>query len=47
MDTPMRVAIYARFSSDLQRDSSIEDQVRNCRNYAASKGYGRLWRSTS
>jgi site-specific DNA recombinase len=26
-----RVAIYARFSSDLQRDASIEDQIRTCR----------------
>jgi site-specific DNA recombinase len=27
----MRVAIYARYSSDNQRDASIEDQVRQCR----------------
>ena len=26
----MRAAIYARFSSDKQREASIEDQVRNC-----------------
>jgi len=26
----MRVAIYARYSSDNQRDSSVEDQVRSC-----------------
>jgi site-specific DNA recombinase len=26
-----RVAIYARFSSDLQRDASIDDQIRVCR----------------
>jgi hypothetical protein len=26
----MRIAIYARFSSDRQRDASIEDQVRLC-----------------
>jgi site-specific DNA recombinase len=25
-----RAAIYARFSSDLQRDASIEDQIRVC-----------------
>ena len=30
-----RIATYARFSTDKQRDASIEDQVRNCRNYAA------------
>ena len=27
----MRAAIYARFSSDNQRDASIDDQVYNCR----------------
>jgi len=25
-----RVAIYARYSSDLQRSASIEDQIRLC-----------------
>lgn len=30
--------IYARYSSDLQKKTSIDDQVRNCRNYA--KGLG-------
>ena len=30
-----KAAIYARFSSDLQRDQSIEDQVVLCKNYAA------------
>nr|MBA3325701.1 recombinase family protein [Paracoccaceae bacterium] len=29
-----RVAIYARYSSDLSRDASIEDQVRVCRTHA-------------
>jgi DNA invertase Pin-like site-specific DNA recombinase len=29
-----RAAIYARFSSDLQRDRSIEDQIEVCRSYA-------------
>jgi site-specific DNA recombinase len=29
-----RVAIYARYSSDNQRDTSIEDQVRICREHA-------------
>src|SRR5216683_1960522 len=28
---PMRTAIYARYSSELQRDASIEDQVRLCK----------------
>lgn len=30
--------IYARFSSDLQREESIDAQVRACREYAAKKG---------
>ncbi|MGV0981030.1 MAG: recombinase family protein [Polynucleobacter sp.] len=30
-----RIAIYARFSTDKQRDSSIEDQVRNCMSFAS------------
>src|SRR5262245_32356513 len=34
-----RCAIYARYSSDLQRESSIEDQVRRCREYAHQKGW--------
>jgi site-specific DNA recombinase len=29
-----KCAIYARYSSDLQRESSIEDQFRRCREYA-------------
>ena len=37
-----RCAIYSRFSSDLQRDSSIEDQVRKCREYAERKGWSIL-----
>jgi len=34
-----RCAIYARYSSDLQRESSIEDQIRRCREYAARRGW--------
>lgn len=34
-----RAAIYARYSSDLQTDASIEDQVRLCREKAASNGW--------
>lgn len=30
----MRIAIYARYSSDNQRDASMEDQIRICREYA-------------
>jgi len=32
-------AIYARYSSDLQSDRSIEDQVTLCRDWALSNGY--------
>ena len=35
----MRCAIYARYSSDLQRESSIEDQIRRCRDYAEQQGW--------
>jgi site-specific DNA recombinase len=35
----MRCAVYARYSSDLQRETSIEDQVRQCREFAARKGW--------
>jgi site-specific DNA recombinase len=31
----MRTACYARFSSDLQRETSLDDQIRSCREYAA------------
>ena len=34
----LRAAIYARVSSDLQRDRSIEDQVALCRGYAERSG---------
>ncbi|HQT65665.1 MAG: resolvase [Acidiphilium sp. 20-67-58] len=36
---PSRVALYARYSSDLQRDASIEDQLRICREHAARHGW--------
>jgi site-specific DNA recombinase len=39
MTAHARAAIYARFSSDLQRDRSIDDQVALCREYAARNGY--------
>ncbi|MFO1039758.1 MAG: recombinase family protein, partial [Geminicoccaceae bacterium] len=35
----MRTAIYARYSSDAQRDSSIEDQVRLCTELAGRQGW--------
>ena len=34
----MKAAIYARYSSDNQREQSIEDQVRVCRVYAQKQG---------
>jgi len=35
----LRCALYARYSSDLQRPTSIEDQLRICREFAASRGF--------
>ncbi|MFW8636019.1 recombinase family protein [Cribrihabitans pelagius] len=36
--TKLRAAIYARYSSDLQRDASVEDQIRSCTDYAKDQG---------
>gem|GEM_PF-4479058 len=38
MTKPLRAALYARFSTDLQRDASIEDQLRSCRAFATKQG---------
>jgi site-specific DNA recombinase len=35
----MKAAIYARYSSDNQRDASIADQLRICREFAARQGW--------
>lgn len=35
----MKVAIYARYSSDNQRDASIADQLRVCRLHAEKQGW--------
>ena len=35
----MRAAIYARYSTDLQRDASIEDQVRICHERIVQEGW--------
>jgi len=35
----MRVALYSRYSSDLQREASIEDQERICRALATERGW--------
>jgi site-specific DNA recombinase len=38
----MRAAVYARYSSDLQREASIEDQVRLCRGRIELEGWSYL-----
>ena len=38
MFEPLRAALDPRFSTDLQHDASIEDQVRSCRAFAAKQG---------
>ncbi len=35
----MRAAIYARYSSENQRETSIEDQVRQCRDWIEKQGH--------
>ncbi len=35
----MRVVLYARYSSDQQREASIADQFRDCRAFAAREGW--------
>lgn len=35
----MLAAIYARFSTDLQRDQSIEDQIRLCKEWLSRQGW--------
>lgn len=35
----MRVALYARYSSEGQREASIDDQFRNCERYAKREGW--------
>jgi len=34
-----RCAIYARFSTDMQRATSLEDQIRNCRKFTQHMGW--------
>src|SRR5262245_45647534 len=36
---PMRTACYARFSSDLQKPTSLDDQIYGCRMYAERQGW--------
>mgnify|MGYP001116982129 CR=1 FL=1 len=35
----MRTAAYARYSSDNQREASLDDQLRNCRAYCVRQGW--------
>ena len=35
----MRAVIYARYSSDNQREASIEDQIRICRAFIEREGW--------
>ena len=35
----MRTAVYVRYSSDNQREASIEDQIEVCRRYAERQGW--------
>ncbi len=35
----LRAAVYARYSSDLQRDASIDDQVRACKERVTAEGW--------
>ena len=35
----MRAVIYARYSSDLQSEASIQDQIELCRRYAEQHGW--------
>lgn len=36
---PKRVALYARYSSDMQNPKSVDDQFRECRKYADQQGW--------
>src|SRR5437588_4125307 len=38
-DNPVIAVIYARYSSDLQREASIEDQIRLCRRRIEQEGW--------
>lgn len=35
----MRTAVYARYSTELQRDASLDDQIRNVRGYCARQSW--------
>jgi site-specific DNA recombinase len=46
-----RCAIYARFSTEMQRATSLEDQIRNCRRFAVQAGWdiaeGHIYQDTA
>jgi site-specific DNA recombinase len=35
----MKAALYGRYSTDRQREASIEDQFRNCEQFAKREGW--------
>jgi DNA invertase Pin-like site-specific DNA recombinase len=35
----MKVAVYARYSSDQQRSASIADQLRACHEFCSAQGW--------
>ncbi|WP_373429688.1 recombinase family protein [Paracoccus yibinensis] len=37
--SPGRVAIYARYSTDLQNPNSVRDQIASCRALAQAEGW--------
>src|ERR1700736_673569 len=39
METVMRVAVYARYSSENQREASIDDQIRQCKAFIIGKSW--------
>jgi DNA invertase Pin-like site-specific DNA recombinase len=39
LDKDLRVVLYARYSSEQQRDASITDQLRDCRRFAEQQGW--------
>ncbi len=47
----MKTALYARYSTDKQRETSIEDQFRNCGSFAEREGWPegceRYWAPTN
>ena len=39
LEAPRRVALYARYSTDLQNPMSVEDQFRQAERYARQQGW--------